>query len=262
MEVDANYMPYFLYASRHTVTKTGAGPYVYSAVPNSSGSAYPGGAQRSLSISIERNGVGFGYAGCVVGNYEFTIDNGVLRCVMQILGISEADLGGLGTPSYLAASLLGADAHSVYIDAAGSAPAFGGGRDNTFNGFTFRANYNVAAQNRIRPDRSASYVSFGKTEFTYDTQLDFDSKTEYNNMKSGTGRAIRLESLKPGGVGGTFAAATEAFRVTANRSTYDTYEVDTPNMGDIVMARVTGRALAQTGGSPYKIECKSPTSIT
>jgi hypothetical protein len=38
MEVDAHYLPYFLYASRHTVTKTGAGtPWTYSAVPSKRG---------------------------------------------------------------------------------------------------------------------------------------------------------------------------------------------------------------------------------
>src|SRR5215831_18493032 len=35
MEVDAKYLPYFLYGSRTTVTKTGASPpYTYSCVPS------------------------------------------------------------------------------------------------------------------------------------------------------------------------------------------------------------------------------------
>src|SRR5438270_9997466 len=62
MEVDARYMPYFMYASRHTVTKTGSGaPYTYAAVPGGQGTAYPGGSARGLSIGTDRDNVGFLY---------------------------------------------------------------------------------------------------------------------------------------------------------------------------------------------------------
>lgn len=263
LEVDAKYMPYFLYASRHTMTKTGAtAPYSYLAVPTVIGSAYPGGAQKGLSITIERNGVGFGYNGCVVGNYEFTIENGVLRATLGMLGLGEQELpGGLGTPTWLATDLLAADAHSIYIDAAGTAPTFVA-RNNEHNGFTFRANHNATAQNRIRPDRQASYIAFGKTEATYDTELDFLDKTEYTSYKNGALRSLKMESIIPGGLAGTWTAATQGFRIMCYRSAYDTYEVSTPGIGDIVSARVTGRCLAISGGNAFKFECKSPTSIT
>lgn len=263
MEVDAKYMPYFLYASRHNMTKTGASaPYSYLAVPTVIGSAYPGGAQRGLSITVERNGVGFGYNGCVVGNYEFTVENGVLRCTLGILGLGEQNLpGGLGTPTWQATDLFGADAHSIYIDASGTTPAFTT-RDNNFNGFTFRADHNATAQNRIRPDRQASYVAFGKTEATYDTELDFLDKTEYTNYRNGVSRALKFESIIPGGLTGTWTLASQGFRIMCYRSPYDTYEVSTPGIGDIVMARSTGRALAISGGNAFKFECKSPANIT
>ncbi len=211
LEVDANYMPYFLFASRHTIAKTGAGPYVYSASPTNIGSTYP-----------------------------------------------EADTAGAVTPSWIAASLFGADAHSVYVDAAGTAPSFASS-DTTFNGFTWRANYNGAAQNRILPTRSATYISYGEIDSTYETELDFTSKTEYNNMKSNTFRSLKLESLK----GGTpFASATEAMQIISYRSNYDSYVVGLSGIGDLLMARVTGRLLGITGGVPFKLVCKSPVNIT
>src|SRR6266496_1819608 len=46
-EVDANYLPYFLYASRHTVVKTGTTPqFIYTATPTNIGSTYPGGSAK------------------------------------------------------------------------------------------------------------------------------------------------------------------------------------------------------------------------
>src|SRR6266404_9578747 len=68
MEVDAHFLPYFMYASRHAIVKTGpaSGVYTYKATPSNFGSAYPGGSARGLSITVDRNGNGFGYSGMVV----------------------------------------------------------------------------------------------------------------------------------------------------------------------------------------------------
>jgi hypothetical protein len=264
MEVDSNYLPYFLIASRHSIAKTGPVSlvYNYAATPTNIGSTYPGGTGRGLSIAIVRDAVGFLYSGCVVNNWEFMIDNGVLKVTMGILGLAETDLAGAPSQSWIDPLLLGADAHSIYLDTAGTAPTFGGGRDNTFNGFTWRANYNGTPQNRIVPTRSATYISYGEIEATYETELDFVSKTEYNNMKANTLRAIKLESINPGGVSGTFAAATSALQIITRRSNYDTYDVGLTGMGDLIMARVTGRSIGISGAAPYTITCKSLANLT
>jgi hypothetical protein len=261
LECDANYLPYFLYASRHTVVKTGAGPYVYSATPAGKGATYPGGSGRGVSIVIQRNGVNFLYGGCVVDNWEFTLNNGILEMTLGMLGLSETDTAGAVTPSWIDASLFGAAAHSVYVDTAGLTPTFAS-RDVTYNGFTFRANHNGSAENRIQPTRAANYIKYGITEPEITTELDFLSKTEYNNFKAATLRSIRLESLKPGGAGGTFAAATEAVQITNYRSAYDTYGVSLRSMADLVAAQVTMKGLSIAGGSAYKIACKSAVNIT
>src|SRR5258708_30457474 len=121
MEVDIHFLPYFLYASRHAITKTGpvSTVYTYKAVPSSFGSAYPGGAAKGLSITVDRNGNGFGYAGCVVSQYAFTINNGILEVTMSFQGLSEQLPASLGTTSWIAPSLFGADASSIYVDASG-----------------------------------------------------------------------------------------------------------------------------------------------
>src|SRR6266496_1991634 len=246
LEVDSNHLPYFLYASRHTVTKTGAGPYTYSAVPTNVGATYPGGSAKGLSIYVLRAGVGFLYTGCVVNNWEFTIENGVLRATLGILGLSEVDPASSSpTTSWVDPLLFGANAHTIYVDAAGLTPAFASA-DSTFNGFTWRANYNGSAQNRIVPTRSATYIAYGETEATYETELDFVSKTEYTNMKNNTLRAIRLASLNGGA---SLGAATNGVQITTYRSNYDVYQVGLSGIGDLIMARVTGRQIGIAGGT-------------
>lgn len=260
MEVDANFLPYLLYCSRHSIVKTGPTPFTYDFTPSQAGSASTaasGAVARTASLSVIRNGIGFGYSGCVVNTWEFTIENGVVRCSMGVLGLAEQTPAGLGTPTWSAPSLFGADASSIYVAASAVSPTFGAASVD-FNGYTTNFNYNAAAQNRIIANRAAAYISFGKTEATYTTELDFISKTEYDNFKAASTRAVRLESL----IGGaTFALATQAFRVTHNRSAYDTYEIGLGGIGDLIMAAVTGRGLGIAGGSPYVISVKSPADI-
>jgi hypothetical protein len=261
MEVDAAYLPYFLYASRTTVTKTGSGPYTYVAVPSKKGSTYPGGTAKGISIGIIRNAVGFLYVGCVVNQFAYTIEEGIARVTLSILGLKEQSFAaGSATPTWIAPAMFGADAHAVYVDTAGLTPAFAS-FDSTFNGFTLTINNNGEPQNRITRDRSATYIKYGITELSYDTELDFTTRAEYDNFVQLNKRAIRFESIIPGGPAGTFAAATSGVRHTLYNSVYNTYEVGLSGMGDLVMARVNGRGIGITGGSGYKTEVLSPTNI-
>jgi tail tube protein len=260
VEVDPRSHPHWLYASRHTITKTGSGPYVYKFVPSSAGSASTAAGAttaKTLSITIVRNNVVFGYTGCVTGGLEYRVEDGLLLCTMNVLGLAEA-VQSDPTEVYVAADLLGADAHRVYLAASAVAPTFGA-VDINFNGFTFRANYNAEAQNRINAARSASYISFGITEAEFESELDFLDRTDYNNMVANTTRAIKLESTN-GGV--NFGAATSGVILQGNRVSYDAYDIGLEGMGDLIMAAFTGRAVGIAGGDAYEIQVKSPTSIT
>jgi hypothetical protein len=262
MEVDPAFLPYFLHCSRHTIAKTGAGPFEYTYTPSSAGSASTaasGNVPRTASISVFRNGVGFGYAGCVVSQWAFTVEDGVLRVTMTILGVSETDTTATpGTPTWAAANLFGADAHSVFIGAAAVAPTFGAA-DTNHNGFTFTTNYNAEAQNRINQLRSASYISYGETEATYETELDFLSRVEYDNFKNASKRSLQFLSTN-GGL--TYTLATSAVEITINNSVYDAYELGLAGMGELIMAGVTGRSIGIAGGNPYQIRVKSAATIT
>lgn len=261
LEYDANYFPYFLHCGRHNIAKSGAGPYVYDYTPSQAGSsstAASGNVQRTASITVVRNGVGFGYAGCSLDTIHHELDNGVLKFTLGMYGLSEATPAGLGTPAWIAPSLMGAAAHSVYTDAAGTAPAFAT-PDLTYNGFVADIKFNAAAQNRINNSRAASYISYGMTEADFTTELDFLNKTDYDNFKNNARKAVKFESLKGGA---TFALSTEAYNITFYNAAFDAYTTDLSGLANLIMATVTTRGLVQVGGNPYKISVKSPVSIT
>lgn len=262
MEVDTAFLPYFLYCSRHTITKTGAAtPWTYKFVPSTAGSASTGAGtttRKTASITVVRNGIGFGYAGCVIGGWEFSIEDGNLRVTMNVLGLSETTPGGLGSPTWTAAKLLGADAHQVSVDVSGIAPVFATPATN-FNGYTVNINHNAEAQNRIRRDRAASYISYGKTEATIETELDFEDKVEYDKMKASTKAAYRLESI---GDGAAWAASADGLRIDFNRASYDSYELGLGGMEELIMASVNARALGIAGGDAIVIEVKSSLDVT
>jgi hypothetical protein len=86
MDATEDVVTWFMYASRMDVVKTGAGPnYVYTGTPNSN--ATPA---KTASITIVRNGVVFGYTGCVVGSFTFGLDDGTMTYNVSIQGNDEA----------------------------------------------------------------------------------------------------------------------------------------------------------------------------
>lgn len=265
MEVDPAFLPYFLHCTRHNIAKVTGPPIEYTYTDGSQGSAATaasGNVQRTASITVVRNGIGFGYGGCTMGGYEFTIDNGVLIVTFNVFGLSEATPAGLGSPAWVDPKLFGAASHSVFVAAAATSPTFSTA-DTNFNGFTFRANFNAEARNNLTSSRAATYIRFGETEATYSTDLDFTSKTEYDNMKAATFRAVRLESVRAGAADYTAAVADQGVQITMNRTVYNEYPVNLSGMSDLVLAQgVEGRAIGIAGGDAYAIKVKSSADIT
>lgn len=258
MEIDTDFVPHLLYCTRHTIVKSGAGPFTYTFTPSDAGAtstAASGAVQRTASITIERNNVEFGYSGCTLGSLRVFVDEGILKMGGNLVGEKDNTATG-DTPTWSAPSLFGADATAISVGASGLSPAYS--VVNDFNGYEFEANFNAEAQNRIRRDRSASYVAFGETELTLTTELDFIDKTEYDAFVATTQKAVQLESL----IGGaSFAAAAEAFRLQTFRGVYETYDLGLSGLGDLIMAGVTMRGIGIAGGDGYKIEVKSAANI-
>jgi hypothetical protein len=259
MEVDPELIVYFLYAGRHTVTKTGAAtPWTYKFIPNSAGSASTAAGpttQKTLSITVVRNGEVFGYAGCALGGFEFSIDtdSGILMATLNMMGLSESSQTD-PTEAWVAPKLYGADAHILKLDSAGIAPTFAAAADVNHNGITFGVNFNAEAQNRIRNDRAASYITFGITEGTVSAEIDFLTRTDYDFFKATNKRAIRVGSYT-GGV--TLAAAAHGVELQANNYFFNTYSVPLSGMGDLIAAETEGRMLGISGGDAYSVSVKT-----
>ncbi len=263
MEADVNFLPYLLYAGRHTVTKTGASaPFTYKFVPNSAGTASTATgttAAKTLSITVVRNGEVFGYAGCVLGGFEFSVstDSGILMFTANMFGLSEAAVAD-PTEVWVAPQLYGADSHRIYLDAAGTAPTFAGAADVNHNGLTFGVNFNAGAQNRVRADRGASYISYGITEGTLSAEIDFLTRADYDNFKNTNKRALRMNSLTGGA---TLTTATHGVELQANNYFFNTFPISLGGMGDLVSADSEGRMLGIAGGDAYSVSVKTSVNI-
>lgn len=258
MEVDVNFLPYFLFCTRHTPAFAAG---VYTFVPSTAGStstAASGMVQRTASITITRNEIARGYAGCTCGSFRFFVDGGVLKVEMNMIGESDS-AQSVPTPTWAAPQLFGADAHYIRTDTSGTAPAFAGSASVDFNGFEWQADFGAEAQNRIVATRSASYVSFGQTVITMTTELDFVDVTEYNNFVATTQKAIRFESLNGGA---TFAACTQGVQIDTRRGVYETYDLGLSGLADLIMAGVTMQGIGIAAATSYTIKVKSPVTIT
>lgn len=166
MEVDTRYLPYWLGAARLTRVKTVGPPATHTFTPNGSASGAASAWTNSLSISIVRNGVVFGYAGCVVTSYSFNVgDDGVLKFNAHVIGASEATQSP-GAVTFAAPRILGASTSTVKTGAGSASTAPTLATDINFDTFAFEANDNGAAQSRIgtTPARAAAYISLGKGE--------------------------------------------------------------------------------------------------
>ena len=265
MEFDTRWVPYFLLCARttfavSTTIKTGAGPYVYTFQPSTLASpdnAATAGNNRTLSLTVVRNGVRFKLSGCQVTSYDITVDSGILRFNCHVIGTTMADDTTAATPSYVPPRLLGATAHVINqgdtalttsVLAAGppvtvTTPMTGATAATNFNGFTFSVNDNGAVQTRLNPTRAAAYISYGKTDASITSQLDFLDNTEYDKYVATTKKRLQY-------VGTGLSATTDRVVIDAYGPVYEDYTVALPGMGDLIMADATYHLLSSGGAAP------------
>lgn len=258
VDVDPATFPYFMYASRHTITKTGVGPYTYVFLPSATAAATTAAGAtnpKSLSITVIRNGVVFKYVGSVVGGFNLRVEDGVLKANMSMVGLSDTSVGGDTPPAatFTAPTIMGAGSHQVYIDTAGAAPTFST-PSTTFNTFTFNANNNGSPRNRIVSGRGASAIVWGEGEYTIDANFDFETRGDYDNVINATAKAFKLGSVKD---------ANNEVDLEVFRGIYNTYPVNLSSIGDVLAADANVRVVNQAGApAPYRLTVISPTSIT
>lgn len=243
MEAFSDVVATFLAAGRTTVTKTGTAPsftYVFTgsavATPNS-----------TMSITVVRNNVVFGYVGCVMGSFNFTVDNGTLMFNPTILGNSEATQSA-PTPTWQTAA---------------QQPTFGSGHYNLqiptatqiydADGFTFSVDDGAEAQNRLKDTLGAQFISFGERAVTLQLDRDFQDRTEYDAFKQLTAKGVTLTAT---------VDASNEIDLEIPAAIVDTYEMSMGGQGDLLRASISYNGVLNATGDAYKITVITSKDIT
>lgn len=187
IEVLDDTIVYFLAAARATVEKTG-GPtdFEYAFVP-----AHQALPDNSLSITVVRNDEVFGFVGCIVGNMEFSFDEGMLIATLSIVGINEAEQG---TPSPI-----------VWPDTV----PFGPGNYtleipisteviDTDMDMSISIEDNATPEFRLEGDHGATFARFGERALSMSLTRDFTSRADFDAFKNVTAQSMDLLAARSG----------------------------------------------------------------
>jgi len=171
-------IPYFQYASRATVTKSGAGPFTYAGV--ASHIAEP---NYTLSITIERNGIVFGYAGCAVASQSWSIDDGILMVTYSIVGYDEAVQAG-PTATY--------DSTGNEFQSGNYTVEYADVSVDTVTDLSIEIDDSGVAEARITGTSGADIILWGERTTTVSLSRDFEARTEYDLFRAATSQKFEL----------------------------------------------------------------------
>jgi hypothetical protein len=197
-------VPYFLDAARGALVATGAGPKTYTFTPNAN--AIPA---KTLSLTIVRNGIVFGYTGVVVSSYTFTLNNGTLMFNASLVGADEA-VQSSPTAVWPTSVPYGTGMYSFEIPS--------GTPVTDADSFEFQVDDNASPQYRLRSGgfRGATFVAFGDRSSSIKTERDFVARTEYDAYKALTAQAIKFAAVN----------GTASITINATTAIKDTYTVN------------------------------------
>ena len=215
-------LPYFLHASRGAVVKSGAGPWTYVWTPGHGALPTTG---RTLSITVVRAGIVFGYTGCVVGASQYSLDTGVLIVRHSIVGRNESDQS-VPSPTWATTVPFGMGMYTVEL------PLSTVVCDT--DQFTLNIDDNAQPEFRLCGDTGAEFVRFGERNVEANVQRDFVSKADYATFRALTQQSLRVKVSNG-------AQADVQFDIPA--AVKDSYEVGLSGQGDLVRATVNYRGI-------------------
>lgn len=228
MEALPELMCYFLVASRWgaNVIKAGAGPFTYTATNDSV--VHLKTNRRSLSLAVDRAGVGFAYVGCQVAKTVISFaDGGVPMVTYSIIGRQQTNdytPGAATVPTELPFSV-----DDCTVSVAG-APR--GDIDAESTEFTLDDNgeprFNLTGVDR------ADYIKFGEFIGEASYEIDFESKADYNIWVARTAQELIFLADK---------SATQKINLEFHGAMYDTFEVALAGIGEQVRGAAAARAV-------------------
>lgn len=231
---------YFLYASRVNIAKTGTTPnYTYTITP--SPAAIP---PRTLSITVVRNGIVFGFTGCVVSSYTFTQNNGIMMHNMKIIGRDEA-VQSVPTPTWPTTVPFGAGQYSIEIPT--GSPVL------DTDTFTFNVDDAADPQFRLKSTgRGAQFIKYGERKVELSLDRDFQDRTDFDAFKALTSQDITITASK---------GINNSISVQMPTIFKDTYEVQNSGQGDLVRAAIKYIGAIDATGKSYQITVKTQESL-
>jgi hypothetical protein len=242
MEASEDVVVYFMHASRATVVKSGASPnfqYVYTPVS----AALP--PNRTLSITIVRNGQVFGYTGCVVGSYKFGVDGGLSTYEATIISRNEA-------------------VQSVPTDTWGTTAPYGMGQYSvefpTGSPVTDSDTFEMSVEDGAVPEfrlkstgRGADYIRFGERTSKFTAGRDFLTRTDYDNFRAQVSQSVTLTMSK--GVNNSISILMPVAIATE-------YPVNLSGQGDLIRASIPYNLATNASGWAFQVTLKTQENIS
>lgn len=230
-DITADVLAYFMYATRCSIVKSGAGPYVYTCTPTSN--AIP---VKTLSISVKRGTEVFGYVGCVVVGFTIAVgDDGKMTATMSILGRNEASAAAL-TAVWPTSPVFQAGMYNLQIPTATQI--------YDADTFEFASEDNGQANGRLKDTAGAAFINFGESNATIKLARDFDTRADYDTFKAGTAQSITMIAT---------ANASNIVSISAPAAIKTTYEVNIGGQGDLLRASIEYGCVIDATGKHYQI---------
>lgn len=228
MEALPETMAFFLVASRWgaNVIKAGAAPFTYTATNDSI--VHLKDNFRSLTIVVDRAGIGFAYIGCQVVQTTINFgDGGVPMVTYSIIGQRQSEDYTPGAPTDTLELPFSVDECTLDI-----ATVSRGDVDAESVEFVLNDNgepkFNLTGQDR------ADYIKYGEFIGECSYEVDFENKADYAIWVARTAQEIILDCTK---------GANQAINLEFHGAMYDTFEVALTSLGDQVRASAALRAI-------------------
>lgn len=241
MEALEDVVIYFLYASRTTIVKTGTSPnFTYTVTPTAA--AVP---VKTLSLTIVRNGIVFGFTGICSSSFGFGINEGLLTFKISAIGREEA-VQSLPTATWPSTVPFGAGQYSIEIPTASPV--------TDTDTFEWTVEDNAEAQFRLKStSRGAQFINYGERNSTMHIERDFVDRTDFDAFKAVTSQTITLTASK---------GANNSISLLAPVAIKDTYEVGLSGQGDLVRATITYNNVIDGTGKSWQITLKTQEDVS
>jgi hypothetical protein len=199
---------------------------------------------KTMSITIVRNNVVFGYVGCIVPTFTLTTDNDALMFNVSVLGTNETTQS-TPTPTWPTTVPFGHGQYSIQVPTA----------TQVFDcdGFEFTVDDNGEVQYRLKNIPGSQFSTFGERSVTLSTERDFFDRTEYDAFKALTAQSITIVATK---------GANNSIQIDIPAAVKDTYEIGLSGQGDLIRASMSWQGVTDVTGKDYTVTVKTQESFT